>query len=122
LVHQHQRSDTPLLLNHQAVLLRTGFRSHGGQGPEGKGEEEPHYTELQPMASVFGELARGGSYARQGSDSLLKRRSTSVGRSSTQLPQQREGTGRALQTIFSATSLGELFNPLNPLLPGSSMC
>ncbi|BDA48974.1 hypothetical protein COCOBI_13-0840 [Coccomyxa sp. Obi] len=82
-----------------------GFRGQGSEvdGPDTSGEPLQH-DEPQPGPSAFEDFARGGSYARQSSDTTLKRRNSSFGRRAPgQQPQQR---GRSeLHTIHSATSL-----------------
>ncbi|EIE18865.1 hypothetical protein COCSUDRAFT_59793 [Coccomyxa subellipsoidea C-169] len=89
----------------------------GFRGPDSDNENwaEPlQSNEPQTLPSAFEDLARGGSYARQGSDNMLKRRNSSVGRRPSQLQRGApDGASRApeLRTIYSAASLGYPVSP-----------
>ncbi|CAL8463856.1 g3391 [Coccomyxa elongata] len=83
-----------------------GFRSQGSESA-GKDWADPlQHGEPQPGPSAFEDFARGGSYARQSSDTMLKRRNSSIGRRAPGQQPQRE-----LHTIYSATSLRAPISP-----------
>lgn len=86
--------------NANGWVCRAGFRGHGSEAA-GKDWADPlQHGEPGPGPSAFEDFARGGSYARQTSDTMLKRRNSSVGRRAPGQQPQRE-----LHTIYSATSL-----------------